>query len=243
MNAARAIFAGSLLFLCAGESPAQDALRVPKPRSLPNEDSTPSFGGNASNLPAGAGASLPQVIEHARSMPAVLEALQLCADRGYVRHAEHDSGLVSSNPPISLVVLALEKPGLVCPPGYVGAPVVQVATVLDPAGIPSTQISGGLVFVDTQQQVFVPAEDVPGYAPDGTFDLTKSGGGGGSKRMIDRIVGCFRNYLVCAGLGNSACMASAILPPSWYGLARSVVCVAFNTTGCVIDFADCEGSE
>jgi hypothetical protein len=178
-------------------------------------------------------------VEWARNMPAVRWALDRSARRGYLRHPEGDAAALSSSPPSTTVILALEKPGLVDPDGLVGAPIVQVSTTLDDVGNPTTQVSGGLVFFDLATGGLRVAEDVPGFAADRSFDVQPSGGGGRVYRT-DRIVSCLRDYAVCAGVGNLGCLASALLPPrGWWSVAGASVCVAVNTGRCIYGFARC----
>lgn len=223
-----------LLALACGTAAGQQ-------RRYIDQETTPYFGGDAGNLPVGAGADLAMAIDHARNrMPAVRWALEVCSQRGYVRHAERDSGFVQSNPPLTLVILALEKLDLVNPPGKVGAPVIQIATTLDNMGVASTQVSGGVVFLDTRDGSMTLADDLPGYEPDGSFDAQPSGGGSGGKGFHGEvIVKCLRDYFVCAGVGNSACVLQALLPPNAWSVPRGLVCVAFNTFRCVYQFGRC----
>jgi len=182
-----------------------------------------------------------EAIRHARTMPAVLVALERCEARGYLRHAERDTALASSDPPVTVVVLALEKPDLVDPQGLVGGPLVQVGTALDEAGNPATQVSGGLVFFASATGDMLAAEDVPGFAADATFDVASPSGGGSEPIYVpDRVVSCFHDYVFCAGFGNGTCVVSALLPPNgWWSVARAALCVAANTTRCLYSFAKC----
>jgi hypothetical protein len=234
------VLAGSLLLLIAGAAAAAVPY-APQPRRYSADDTPVSFSGDASHLPVGAGAGAAAAIAHARTMPAALWALERCAARGYLRHAERDTAITSSSPPVTVVVLALEKPGLAAPAGLVGAPVVQLATVLDEAGNPTTQVSGGLVFFETATGALLAAEDVPGFAADGTFDAPPPAGGGGDPVFhTERIVSCLRDYAFCAGFGNLTCVVSSLLPPNgWWSVARASVCVAANTARCVYSFARC----
>jgi len=225
------------LLLVAPPASAGDA---PQPRRYVEQDGPVGFIGDSSHLPVGAGANATAAIQHARTMPAVLWALERCAARGYLRHAERDTAFASSDPPVTVVVLALEKPGIVDPEGLVGAPVVQVATALDAAGNPSTQVSGGLVFFETATGAMRPAEEVPGFAADGLFDAPLPGGAGDPVYHTERVVACFRDYVFCAGVGNLTCVAGALMPPNgWWSVARGSLCVASNTVRCVYSFAKC----
>ena len=239
--AVRAALAAPLalgLLLAAAPAAAQTN---PQPRRHAVQEGPASFVGDGSHLPVGAGADPGAAIAHARTMPAVLWALERCAARGYRRHAEGDAATVSSDPPLSVVVLALEKPGLAAPEGLVGAPLVQVATVLDEAGNPATQVSGGLVFFAPATGAMHAAEDVPSFAADATFDAPPPAGGSSDPVFhTERVVSCFHDYVFCAGFGNGTCVVSSLLPPNgWWSVARSAVCVAANTARCVYSFAQC----
>jgi hypothetical protein len=239
--AVHAATAASLLAGLCLPAPPASAGDAPQPRRFVASDGRASFIGNSSHLPVGAGANATDAIRHARMMPAVLAALERCAARGYLRHAERDTAFASSDPPVTAVVLALEKPGIVNPEGLLGAPIVQIGTALDEAGNPSTQVSGGLVFCEIATGAMRAAEDVPGFAAEGTFDVPPPTGGGGEPvYRTERVVACFHDYLFCAGFGNGTCVVSALLPPGgWWSVARAAVCIAANTTRCVYGFAKC----
>lgn len=234
---------GLCLALCAlatAPAPPASATDLPQPRRLPDLDGPVSFPGSSAHLPVGAGTDPAAAIAHARTMPDVLWALERCAARGYLRHPERDTALVRSDPPATVVVLALERPGLVPPEGMVGAPIVQVGTALDYAGNPSTQVSGGLVFFVTATGEMRAAEDVPGFADDATFDAHPTGARGEPVFYTEGVVQCLRDYTFCAGVGNLTCVASALLPPNgWWSVARASLCVASNTIRCIYGFAKC----
>jgi hypothetical protein len=231
---ARSVFlAAAVAALAAHSASARE------PHSYPSDDDPRYLAGDSNNLPIGPGTDLASAIAHARTMPAVLSAINVCRLRGYVRREESDSGYVQPDPPLTIVILAFEKPGLTPPAGMLGTPIVQIGTALGADAIRSTQVSGGLVFFELADGTPVLADDVPGYRFDGSFDIHKTGGTGGVYHT-ERIVQCLRDYFVCAGVGNSACVMGALLSgPPVVAAIRGTVCVAANTFRCAYSFVTC----
>jgi hypothetical protein len=169
------LFAIAVLLLLAFASPS-----YADPYQLPSDEYRPDFfAGDANNLPVGAHLSKPQLIEWARRLPKVEVAMEEFARRGYIPRREGDDARQFSNPPMTTVALAYEKPGQLASDVHWAAPHILVVTSLSPTGEPSTDCTGRVLIYDSVKHLAFVGDSLAQYrASDPWFEVVDEGAGG-----------------------------------------------------------------
>jgi hypothetical protein len=194
-------------------APSGSVLEAQPRRIATFEETDATFPGSSTHLPVGGGVTPQQAIAHAYTMPAVQQALQLMQSRGYVPHPANDDAVALTSPPLTMVCLQFDKPGLVPPADHIAAPVLMIGTSVGPEGFPVTSVSGGVTFVNTTNARFFTADSLAEYsASDGSFDVTAGGGendDGPRRRMPDTWGGTnspgdakLRSWIYCFSFGS-----------------------------------------
>jgi len=220
---------------------------------------TRTFGGGAHDLPVRPNLTWREAVAWALTMPAVQAAMETFAERGYVAIAEHDSAVISIDPPATLVALPYRKPDLSLPDYHYGQPLILIRTLLDREGFPSTVVTAGLVILDPVNEAVFTADSLSELAEtDASFDVAVTGpgeGGPGEKRLgpfeaASNVKPRFYKWVRCFGLGSLGCLRSFFHVTRYPGVIifsfadpevvgfYFTLCEGVVSTGCLFDYLD-----
>ncbi len=253
----RAVSIVLIVVLAASARPARSALQ----RISTDDDDTitRTYGGGANDLPVRPNLTWREAVAWALTMPAVQAAMETFTERGYVAIAEHDSAIITIDPPATLVALPYRKPDFSLPDYHYGQPLILVRTVLDREGFPSTVVTAGLVILDPVNEAVFTADSLSELAEsDASFDvatLAPGDGGPGEKRLAPGFVGGdvkprFYKWVRCFGLGSLGCLRTFFHVSRYPGVIifsfadpevvgfYFTLCEGVVSTGCLFDFID-----
>ena len=190
--------------------------------------------GTGGTLPVGCRYTEDELEQWAPRIGLVQEAMTRFAARGYQRIAVADTavnGCMAFGQNFSMVLLAYRKPGAFIDSSHVVWPEIVVMTRANENDELSTTVTAGLVVTDGATATMFPADSLPQFASDRSFDVEPHRGGGRQRIGVEWMEppgfdrSKFEKYLRCVGWGTVGCVIRVAKAPGGVNLAKLAILI------------------